>query len=119
MSVTEPETPTALVVAATAAASMSLSAIERGASLADGPELMVRDLLPSSQKTPPLPLPGGNAEQFVEQGLPFKEAKQRVLTHAARNLSVALSSARRPAPLRAALRPLAAPAWAAMLRAVP
>jgi transcriptional regulator with GAF, ATPase, and Fis domain len=53
--------------------------IERGASLADGPELTVRDLLPSSQKTPPLPLPGGNAEQFVEQGLPFKEAKQRVL----------------------------------------
>lgn len=53
--------------------------VERAASLADGMELGVRDLLPSSQKTPPLPLPGGNAEQFVEDGLPFKEAKQRVL----------------------------------------
>ncbi len=53
--------------------------IERGASLADGPELTVGDLLPSSQKTPPLPLPGGNAEQFVEDAMPFKEAKQRVL----------------------------------------
>jgi transcriptional regulator with GAF, ATPase, and Fis domain len=53
--------------------------VERAASLADGTELGVRDLMPSSQKTPPLPLPGGNAEQFVEDGLPFKEAKQRVL----------------------------------------
>jgi transcriptional regulator with GAF, ATPase, and Fis domain len=53
--------------------------IERGASLADGSELTVRDLMPNSQKTPPLPLPGGNAEQFVEDQLPFKEAKQRVL----------------------------------------
>jgi DNA-binding NtrC family response regulator len=53
--------------------------VERAVSLADGDELGVRDLLPSSQKTPPLPLPGGNAERFVEDGLPFKEAKQRVL----------------------------------------
>ena len=53
--------------------------IERGASLADGPELTVRDLLPSSQKTPPVRLPGGDPEQFVESGTPFKEAKQRVL----------------------------------------
>ena len=53
--------------------------VERAASLADGMDLGVRDLMPSSQKTPPLPLPGGNAEQFVEDGLPFKEAKQRVL----------------------------------------
>ena len=53
--------------------------VERAASLADGLELGVRDLMPSSQKTPPLPLPGGNAEKFVEDGLPFKEAKQRVL----------------------------------------
>ena len=53
--------------------------IERGASLADGPELTVRDLLPSSQKTPPVQLPGGDAEQFVANALPFKEAKQRVL----------------------------------------
>jgi DNA-binding NtrC family response regulator len=53
--------------------------IERGASLADGTELTVRDLLPSSQKTPPVRLPGGDPEQFVESGTPFKEAKQRVL----------------------------------------
>ena len=53
--------------------------VERAGSLADGAELTMRDLLPSSQKTPPLPLPGGNAERFVEEGLPFKEAKQRVL----------------------------------------
>jgi transcriptional regulator with GAF, ATPase, and Fis domain len=53
--------------------------VERASSLADGPELGVRDLLPSSQKTPPAPLPGGNAERFVEEGMPFKEAKQRVL----------------------------------------
>jgi DNA-binding NtrC family response regulator len=53
--------------------------VERAASLADGTELGVRDLMPSSQKTPPAVLPGGNAEQFVEDGLPFKEAKQRVL----------------------------------------
>ena len=53
--------------------------VERAASLADGMELGVRDLMPSSQKTPPLPLPGGNAELFVDEGLPFKEAKQRVL----------------------------------------
>jgi transcriptional regulator with GAF, ATPase, and Fis domain len=53
--------------------------IERGASLADGLELTVRDLLPSSQKTPPVQLPGGDAERFVENATPFKEAKQRVL----------------------------------------
>ena len=53
--------------------------VERAASLADGMELTVRDLMPSSQKTPPAALPGGNAEQFVEDGMPFKEAKQRVL----------------------------------------
>jgi DNA-binding NtrC family response regulator len=53
--------------------------IERGASLADGTELTLRDLLPSSQKTPPVALPGGDAEQFVADAMPFKEAKQRVL----------------------------------------
>lgn len=53
--------------------------IERAASLADGPELTVRDLMPSSQKTPPTLLPGGTAEGFIEDGLPFKEAKQRVI----------------------------------------
>ncbi len=53
--------------------------IERAASLADGTELGIRDLMPSSQKTPPLALPGGTAEQFVEDDVPFKEAKQKVL----------------------------------------
>ena len=53
--------------------------MERAASLADALELTVKDLLPSSQKTPAEPLPGGTAEQFVEEGLGFKEAKQRVL----------------------------------------
>ncbi|MDH5492372.1 MAG: sigma 54-interacting transcriptional regulator [Myxococcales bacterium] len=53
--------------------------IERGVSLADQSALTLRDLMPSSQKTPPLPLPGGTAERFVEEGIPFKEAKQRVL----------------------------------------
>ncbi len=53
--------------------------IERAASLADGLELGIRDLLPSSQKTPPAALPGGTAESFVEDAVPFKEAKQKVL----------------------------------------
>jgi len=53
--------------------------IERGASLADGMELGVPDLLPGSQKTPPILVQGGNAEQWVTEGLPFKEAKQRIL----------------------------------------
>ncbi len=53
--------------------------VERAGSLADELELSVRDLMPSSQKTPPPVLPGGTAEQFVEDGLPFKEAKQKVL----------------------------------------
>jgi transcriptional regulator with GAF, ATPase, and Fis domain len=52
--------------------------IERAASLADGDELTVKDLLPTSVKTPPEPLPGGAAEQLVGDDLPFKEAKQRV-----------------------------------------
>lgn len=53
--------------------------IERAVSLSDGTELGVQDLLPASQKTPPMFLPGGTAEQFVEDETPFKEAKQRVL----------------------------------------
>ena len=53
--------------------------IERAASLSDGMELTVRDLLPLSQKTPAQPLPGGTAEQFVDEQVPFKEAKQKVL----------------------------------------
>jgi DNA-binding NtrC family response regulator len=39
----------------------------------------MHDLLPASQKTPPVFLPGGTAEQFVEDGTPFKDAKQRVV----------------------------------------
>jgi len=53
--------------------------IERAVSLADGAELGVQDLLPASQKTPPVFLPGGTAEQFVDSGTPFKDAKQRVV----------------------------------------
>jgi DNA-binding NtrC family response regulator len=53
--------------------------LERAAFLADDPELTVKDLMPSSQKTPVATLPGGNAEQFVEDDMPFKEAKQKVL----------------------------------------
>ncbi|MFW6085683.1 MAG: sigma 54-interacting transcriptional regulator [Myxococcota bacterium] len=53
--------------------------VERAALLADGDELGVADLMPPSQKTPAVPLPGGTAEQFVAEELPFKEAKQRVL----------------------------------------
>ena len=53
--------------------------IERAVSLADGTELGMHDLLPASQKTPPVFLPGGTAEQFVDSEMPFKEAKQRVV----------------------------------------
>ena len=53
--------------------------IERAVSLADGTELGMRDLLPASQKTPPVFLPGGTAEQFVETETPFKDAKQKVV----------------------------------------
>ena len=53
--------------------------LERAASLSDGTELGVRDLVPSSQRTPPQPLLGGTAEGLVDASLPFKEAKQRVI----------------------------------------
>lgn len=53
--------------------------LERAAFLADDTELTVKDLMPSSQKTPLAALPGGNAEHFVEEGMPFKDAKQKVL----------------------------------------
>jgi len=53
--------------------------VERAASLADSAELTVRDLMPSSQKTPQVMVRGANPEQYVEEGLPFKEAKQKVL----------------------------------------
>ena len=53
--------------------------VDRAASLAEDRELTIRDLLPASQKTPPRALPGGTAESFVDDDVPFKEAKQRVL----------------------------------------
>lgn len=53
--------------------------VQRAGSLSDGLELSVRDLLPSMQKTPSPILPGGTAEQFVDSGMPFKEAKQKVI----------------------------------------
>jgi transcriptional regulator with GAF, ATPase, and Fis domain len=53
--------------------------IERAVSLADGTELGMQDLMPASQKTPPMVFPGGTAEQFVDNEIPFKDAKQRVV----------------------------------------
>ncbi|MCA9531496.1 MAG: sigma 54-dependent Fis family transcriptional regulator [Myxococcales bacterium] len=53
--------------------------IERAGALAEGRLLEASDFMPSSQKTPPAPLPGGTAERFVQEDTPFKEAKQRVL----------------------------------------
>ena len=53
--------------------------IERAVSLADGTKLGMHDLLPASQKTPPLIFPGGTAEQFVDNEVPFKDAKQKVV----------------------------------------
>ncbi len=53
--------------------------IERAVSLADGSELGSQDLMPASRKTPPLVFPGGTAEQFVENEIPFKDAKARVV----------------------------------------
>jgi len=53
--------------------------VERAAQLAEGLLLDVPDLLPSSQRSPPEGVSASSAVQFVEDGLPFKEAKQRVL----------------------------------------
>jgi len=53
--------------------------IERAVSLADGTELGMHDLMPASQKTPPMVFPGGTAEQFVDNDIPFKDAKQRIV----------------------------------------
>jgi transcriptional regulator with GAF, ATPase, and Fis domain len=53
--------------------------IERAVSLADQTELGMHDLLPASQKTPPVVFPGGTAEQFVDNEIPFKDAKQKVV----------------------------------------
>jgi transcriptional regulator with GAF, ATPase, and Fis domain len=54
--------------------------IERAASLADEMELTVTDMMPTSQRTPAHSMPSGaNAEQYVEDDVPFKEAKQQVV----------------------------------------
>ena len=53
--------------------------IERAASLADGSTLTVDDLVPNLQRVPVEGAVFGRAEQFVEEGLPFKEAKQRII----------------------------------------
>jgi transcriptional regulator with GAF, ATPase, and Fis domain len=59
--------------------------IERAAALADEMEIGVADVLPgAAQKAPPVIVSGGQhpsawASQFVEEALPFKEAKQRLL----------------------------------------
>ncbi|MDB4991055.1 MAG: Response regulator of zinc sigma-54-dependent two-component system, partial [Myxococcaceae bacterium] len=53
--------------------------VERGASLAEGLRLEIPDLLPSSTRLGSDLVSHGSASQFVEEGLPFKEAKQRVL----------------------------------------
>ncbi len=53
--------------------------VERGGSLSDEPELTVADLMPGAHKSTPTVIGGGSAQQFVEDGLPFKDAKQRVL----------------------------------------
>jgi DNA-binding NtrC family response regulator len=52
--------------------------VERAASLSEGTLLGVADLLPSS-RTDLVPVGVGAAAKFVEEGLPFKEAKQRII----------------------------------------
>ena len=54
--------------------------VERGASLAEGLRLDIPDLMPTSRSTgPEVPASGASASSFVDDGLPFKEAKQRVI----------------------------------------
>jgi DNA-binding NtrC family response regulator len=54
--------------------------VERGASLAEGLRLEIPDLLPTSSRAGvEAPVQGASASQFVDEGLPFKEAKQRVI----------------------------------------
>ena len=56
------------------------NSVERGGSLADEAVLTVADLMPGAHKsTSPTVIGGGSAAQFVDDGLPFKEAKQRIL----------------------------------------
>ncbi len=53
--------------------------VERGGSLSDEPVLTVADLMPGAHKSTPTVIGGGSAQQFVDDGLPFKDAKQCVL----------------------------------------
>jgi DNA-binding NtrC family response regulator len=53
--------------------------VERGASLAEGLKLDIPDLQPTSARTGLQVSHTALASPFVEEGLPFKEAKQRVL----------------------------------------
>ncbi|HJL14437.1 MAG TPA: sigma 54-interacting transcriptional regulator [Sandaracinaceae bacterium LLY-WYZ-13_1] len=53
--------------------------VERAGSLADEPELTVMDLMPGAQRTPPPMMGTGTAQQFVDEDVPFKEAKSAVL----------------------------------------
>jgi DNA-binding NtrC family response regulator len=53
--------------------------VERAASLAEGDRLEVPDLLPTSQRSTSEHPGVGGAGAAVEEGLPFKEAKQRVI----------------------------------------
>lgn len=53
--------------------------VDRAAQLAEGMVLDVPDLLPQSQRSLPDGVSASSAATFVEEGLPFKEAKQRVL----------------------------------------
>ncbi len=52
--------------------------LERAAALADGPVLRAADLVPGARRMPVVPVPG-DADRFVEEGVPFKQAKQQVL----------------------------------------
>jgi transcriptional regulator with GAF, ATPase, and Fis domain len=54
--------------------------VERGASLAEGMRLEIPDLLPTSTRIGnEAPVNPASASVFVDEGLPFKEAKQRVI----------------------------------------
>jgi DNA-binding NtrC family response regulator len=53
--------------------------VDRAASLAEGDRLEVPDLLPTSQRSTSEHPGVGGAGAAVEEGLPFKEAKQRVI----------------------------------------
>jgi transcriptional regulator with GAF, ATPase, and Fis domain len=53
--------------------------VERGASLAESTRLEIPDLLPSATRMGSELVSSASASQYVDDGLPFKEAKQRVL----------------------------------------